>query len=43
MADVPGINVDAYTPSEMAKRVEAVGISKANLFGLNMFLLAILA
>ena len=43
MADIPNINVDAYTPSEMAKRVEAVGISKANLFGLNMFLLAILA
>jgi formate/nitrite transporter len=43
MADIPVINVDAYIPSEMAKRVEAVGISKANLFGLNMFLLAILA
>jgi formate transporter len=36
-------NVDAYAPAEMAKRVETVGVAKANLDTTTMFALAVLA
>jgi formate/nitrite transporter len=36
-------NMDAYTPPEMARRVETVGVSKANLDIATMFALAVLA
>jgi formate/nitrite transporter len=35
--------IDAYSPREMAQRVETAGVSKANLDALSMFSLAILA
>ena len=36
-------NMDAYAPAEMATRVEAVGVAKANLDAATMFALAVLA
>jgi formate transporter len=36
-------SMDAYTPPEMARRVETVGVSKANLNTAMMFALAVLA
>jgi formate transporter len=36
-------SLDAYTPPEMARRVETVGVSKANLDSATMFALAVLA
>ena len=36
-------DIDAYTPAEMAKRVEQAGVGKANLDTLSMFVLAMLA
>jgi formate transporter len=36
-------SMDAYTPPEMARRVETVGVSKANLDTATMFALAVLA
>jgi formate/nitrite transporter len=36
-------DIDAYTPAQMAARVEKAGIGKANLDGLTMFALAMLA
>jgi formate transporter len=36
-------SVDAYTPPEMARRVETVGVAKANLDPATMFALAVLA
>ena len=36
-------DINAYTPAEMAKRVETSGIAKANLDALSMFVLAMLA
>jgi formate transporter len=36
-------NTDAYAPAEMAMRVEAVGVAKANLDTATMFALAVLA
>jgi formate/nitrite transporter len=36
-------SLDAYTPPEMARRVETVGVSKANLDTATMFALAVLA
>jgi formate transporter len=36
-------NVDAYAPAEMAKRVETIGVAKANLDTATMFALAVLA
>jgi formate transporter len=36
-------SMDAYTPPEMARRVETVGVSKANLDTATMFALAMLA
>jgi formate transporter len=36
-------SMDAYTPPEMARRVETVGVSKANLDPATMFALAVLA
>jgi formate transporter len=38
-----GFNMDAYTPAEMAQRVQTVGVSKANLEIATMFALAVLA
>lgn len=37
------VKVDAYSPSEMSKRVQNVGVAKANLDFLSMLMLAILA
>ncbi|HOG47263.1 MAG TPA: formate transporter FocA [Anaerolineae bacterium] len=37
------IRIDPFTPAEMAERAENVGVAKANLDGLVMFALAILA
>jgi formate transporter len=36
-------SLDAYTPQEMARRVETVGVAKANLNSATMFALAVLA
>ncbi|MCW8853362.1 MAG: formate/nitrite transporter family protein [Gammaproteobacteria bacterium] len=36
-------DIDAYTPAEMAKRVESAGVAKASLDLLTMFVLAMLA
>ena len=36
-------SMDAYTPPEMARRVETAGVAKANLDGATMFALAVLA
>jgi formate transporter len=38
-----GFNIDAYSPAEMAQRVESVGVKKANLDAATTFALAILA
>jgi formate transporter len=37
------LSLDAYTPPEMARRVETVGVAKANLDPVTMFALAVLA
>jgi hypothetical protein len=37
------LNMDAYAPAEMARRVETVGVAKANLDAPTMFALAVLA
>lgn len=42
MAD-HSVSLDAYAPNEMARRVEIVGVKKANLDFLTMFALAVLA
>jgi formate transporter len=42
MSDHP-FTTDAYTPVEMAQRVQTVGVSKANLNAATMFALAVLA
>jgi formate transporter len=39
----PPFTMDAYAPAEMAMRVEAVGVAKANLDAATMFALAVLA
>lgn len=39
----PGIKVDAYSPTEIAARVETVGVGKANLNFMAKFTLAMLA
>lgn len=36
-------SLDAYAPNEMARRVETVGVKKANLDAITMFALAVLA
>lgn len=38
-----GMNLDAFSPAEMAQKAEAVGVKKANLGTANMFALAVLA
>jgi formate transporter len=37
------VSIDAFTPVEMARRVQTVGVSKANLDAATMFALAVLA
>jgi len=37
------LNIDALIPSEMAKKAEDVGVRKANMASLNLFVLAVLA
>lgn len=37
------VRIDPFTPAEMAERAENVGVAKANLNGMTMFALAILA
>lgn len=43
MADNEEIKFDAYSPSEIAEKVQKVGVAKANLDFLSTFMLAVLA
>ncbi len=43
MSETSPLNLDAYAPAEMARRVETVGVTKANLNAATLFALAVLA